>query len=417
MSHSKSPQLMKLYKPLMDNYQYLVQKSSSRSNKNLESIKTYFSDEELYYLGNKSVSIVGTNGKTSTATMLNGLLLSEGVKTCLFTSPHLIALNERIQTNTNTISDSELDSHMSSLRAFENENNIVLGYFESIFLIAAKTFIEKELGIFIVEAGIGGRLDTTSILNSRTVCLTNVGLDHTQLLGNSVKEILHEKLLVSQQIENFILGSSQIHKEYESYIKSLLNITDNQYSLGFMSESRNMFKASAQKNYVKSNQNTAQAVGRVILNNLNINKNTGEFTTSHKYIRPNGRFQIINEKPNFKILDGAHNPPGIKAFFDLFEDSYSEHETNRIDCYIAFNKNKDFEKMVNIIWSKKYVNVKILEDDLFDDQLDSRLLCEYHNSEGKQFAKGTLNEFHSTNKPSILLGSLYLVGEYIKEYK
>ncbi len=73
--------------------------------------------------------------------------------------------------------------------------------------------------------------------------------------------------------------------------------------------------------------------------------------------------------------------------------------------------------MVNIIWSKKYVNVKILEDDLFDDQLDSRLLYEYHNSEGKQFAKGTLNEFHSTNKPSILLGSLYLVGEYIKEYK
>ena len=77
----------------MDNLKYLHSKSSSRTNKNLEILKKFFTKKDLNYLSEKSVSIVGTNGKTSTASILNDLLLNAGLNTCLLTSPHLVQLN------------------------------------------------------------------------------------------------------------------------------------------------------------------------------------------------------------------------------------------------------------------------------------------------------------------------------------
>jgi dihydrofolate synthase/folylpolyglutamate synthase len=151
----------------------------------------------------------------------------------LFTSPHLVHLNERIQINSKLISDLDLAKYIDKVCIFEKENEIVLGYFESIFLIAASYFLDSELDVFIVEAGIGGRLDTTSILNSQIVCLTNVDLDHTELLGNSIEDILFEKIKISQNVKCFILGSNKIHRQYESIIKEELNIDDKNYELSF----------------------------------------------------------------------------------------------------------------------------------------------------------------------------------------
>ena len=220
----------------MDSLQYLIRKSSSNSNKNLDKLSKFFSQEEFNKLSQKSVSIVGTNGKTTTATVLNNILSNKGLSTVLFTSPHLVSLNERIQVNKEMIKDVELDVAMQGIKLFEKENNIVLGYFESIFLIAVKKFLDEGLDIFIAEAGIGGRLDTTSILNSRTVCLTNIGLDHTELLGTTIKEILLEKIHVSKKVNKFINGSVVIHNEYKFLIKKSLQVEEEQYFLGFQKE-------------------------------------------------------------------------------------------------------------------------------------------------------------------------------------
>ena len=400
----------------MDSLQYLIRKSSSNSNKNLDKLSKFFSQEELNKLSQKSVSIVGTNGKTTTAAVLNNILSNRGLSTVLFTSPHLVSLNERIQVNKEMIKDVELDVAMQGIKLFEKENNIVLGYFESIFLIAAKKFLDEGLDIFIAEAGIGGRLDTTSILNSRTVCLTNIGLDHTELLGTTIKEILLEKIHVSKKVNNFINGSEVIHNEYKFLIKKSLQVEE-QYFLGFQKEE---LMNSLNKNYLKSNQETAKKTAEVILKYLqpkHFLKNDNSLLNNIHNTIPDGRFQIIQESPILKILDGAHNPAGVEAFFNLLEDRYKIDEIMKLDCYIGFNKSKDFAEMLSIIWLKDYLNIKVLEDDSFFKQHNTEALKQLFISNNKEFQKSTLKEFHLSKKPSILLGSLYLVGEYIKEYK
>ena len=401
----------------MDSLQYLIRKSSSNSNKNLDKLSKFFSQEELNKLSQKSVSIVGTNGKTTTATVLNNILSNRGLSTVLFTSPHLVSLNERIQVNKEMIKDVELDVAMQGIKLFEKENNIVLGYFESIFLIAAKKFLDEGLDIFIAEAGIGGRLDTTSILNSRTVCLTNIGLDHTELLGTTIKEILLEKIHVSKKVNNFINGSEVIHNEYKFLIKKSLQVEEEQYFLGFQKQE---LMNSLNKNYIKSNQETAKKTAEVILKYLqpkHFLKNDNSLLNNIHNTIPDGRFQIIQESPILKILDGAHNPAGVEAFFNLLEDRYKIDEIMNFDCYIGFNKSKDFAEMLSIIWLKDYLNIKVLEDDSFFKQHNTEALKQLFISNNKEFQKSTLKEFHFSKKPSILLGSLYLVGEYIKEYK
>ena len=401
----------------MESLQYLIRKSSSNSNKNLDKLSKFFSHEELNKLSQKSVSIVGTNGKTTTAAVLNNILSNRGLSTVLFTSPHLVSLNERIQVNKEMIKDVELDVAMQGIKLFEKENNIVLGYFESIFLIAAKKFLDEGLEIFIAEAGIGGRLDTTSILNSRTVCLTNIGLDHTELLGTTIKEILLEKIHVSKKVNNFINGSEVIHNEYKFLIKKSLQVEEEQYFLGFQKQE---LMNSLNKNYIKSNQETAKKTAEVILKYLqpkHFLKNDNSLLNNIHNTIPDGRFQIIQESPILKILDGAHNPAGVEAFFNLLEDRYKIDEIMNFDCYIGFNKSKDFAEMLSIIWLKDYLNIKVLEDDSFFKQHNTEALKQLFISNNKEFQKSTLKEFHFSKKPSILLGSLYLVGEYIKEYK
>jgi dihydrofolate synthase/folylpolyglutamate synthase len=404
----------------MDNLYYLLEKSSSNSNKNLEILGQFFTKDERKILSKKSVSIVGTNGKTTTATVLNEILFRSGLRTTLFTSPHLVTLNERIQVKQDKIVDTDLDKGMQKIRNFEETNNIVLGYFESIFLIAAKHFLEENLDIFIAEAGIGGRLDTTSILNSKTVCLTNISLDHTELLGSTIQEILTEKIHVSKNVKNFINGSKEIHNEYESTIKDSLQITDGNYFLGFqVDKSQNLININ-KNNFLKSNQNIAIKTSKVIIHNLakiEQLKETSELLDSIHLIIPKGRFQVIQQPPNLKVIDGAHNASGVEAFFNLLEETYNIDKINNLDCYIGFNKNKDFISMLKTICLKKYLNIRVLEDNCFFKQLTSATLEQFLISNKINYKISTLEEFHLSKKPSILLGSLYLIGEYIKEYK
>ncbi|MDA8710041.1 Mur ligase family protein [Candidatus Actinomarina sp.] len=404
----------------MDNLHYLLQKASSNSNKNLEILSNFFSQEEKQLLTQRSVSIVGTNGKTSTATVLNELLSRNGLSTILFTSPHLVNVNERIQIKKDIIKDIDLDRGMEKVRVFEDKNKITLGYFESIFLIAATYFLNNNLDIFIVEAGIGGRLDTTSILNSQIVCLTNIGLDHTELLGTTIEEILHEKILVSKNVKQFINGSAEIHTKYEHLIKESLKLKNEDYHLGFKDDEYVNSSSIVRTNYLKSNQSNAIKVSKVILGNLNKTDNFNNdplYLENIKKMKTEGRFQVIQNLPSLKIIDGAHNPSGIKAFFDLLEYSYNIGDVNNFDCYVGFNKNKDYREMLKTIWLKRYLNIKVLEDGSFFKQQKTYTLEKFFIANNKDIQKSTLKEFHLSNKPSILLGSLYLIGEYIKEYK
>jgi dihydrofolate synthase/folylpolyglutamate synthase len=135
-----------------------------------------------------SVLVLGTNGKGSTATLLSGILQAHGIRVGLYTSPHLVALEERIQTDGATIARGRLADLVADLNSFPD-----LSYFEVLTCAAVLEFAEREVDVAVMEAGLGGRWDASNAVDPAVALLTNVGTDHQRWLGESRTAIAAEK--------------------------------------------------------------------------------------------------------------------------------------------------------------------------------------------------------------------------------
>jgi dihydrofolate synthase/folylpolyglutamate synthase len=138
--------------------------------------------------GFRSVLILGTNGKGSTAALLEGILRSHGLRVGLYTSPHLIAVEERVRTDGATISGQRLAHLLADLESFPD-----LSYFEALTCAAIVEFADRAVDVAIMEAGLGGRWDASSAVDPVVALLTNVGTDHQRWLGESRTAIAAEK--------------------------------------------------------------------------------------------------------------------------------------------------------------------------------------------------------------------------------
>ena len=376
---------------------YLEAKVNSRGNKNLNYLSSFFSETELSILSEKTISIVGTNGKSSTANNIAMLLEGLDKSYIVFTSPHLYDYKERITAH----KDLNLNQYIEYLENFELENNIILGYFESTFLIAAKAFLHNDLDYFICEAGIGGKYDTTSIIQSKTVVLTSIGLDHTDILGNKITEILDQKIYVSNNIETLLVSVLNedlieiIKSEYTNYSKSI-----------FLSEYLNSKNISFSKLIFKDlNYYLSLMVVDSLLQDI-------EYAdlTNIKIKEVKGRFEIVNDSP-LKIIDGAHNYEGVEILLRNYENKYGHLNT---DIFLGFKKGKDINNILNLIIGKTNYNLHLIEDDTFFDQEITKEIGYLLDKHGKNYKIASLEQFKKNKNPSILLGSLYLIGEYKK---
>ena len=376
---------------------YLEAKVNSRGNKNLNYLSSFFSETELSILSKKTISIVGTNGKSSTANNIAMLLEGLDKSYIVFTSPHLYDYKERITAH----KDLNLNQYIEYLENFELENNIILGYFESTFLIAAKAFLHNDLDYFICEAGIGGKYDTTSIIQSKTVVLTSIGLDHTDILGNKITDILDQKIYVSNNIETLFVSVLNedlieiIKSEYTNYSKSI-----------FLSEYLNSKNISFSKLIFKDlNYYLSLMVVDLLLQDIKYAD-----LTNIKIKEAKGRFEIVNDSP-VKIIDGAHNYEGVEILLRNYENKYGNLNT---DIFLGFKKGKDINNILNLIIGKTNYNLHLIEDDTFFDQEFTKEIGYLLDKHGKNYKIASLEQFKKNKNPSILLGSLYLIGEYKK---
>ena len=376
---------------------YLEGKVNSRGNKNLNYLSSFFSETELSILSEKTISIVGTNGKSSTANNIAMLLEGLDKSYIAFTSPHLYDFKERITAH----KDLNLNQYIEYLENFELENNIILGYFESTFLIAAKAFLHNDFDYFICEAGIGGKYDTTSIIQSKTVVLTSIGLDHTDILGNKITDILDQKIYVSNNIETLFVSVLNddlieiIKSEYTNYSKSI-----------FLSEYLNSKNISFSKLIFKDlNYYLSLMVVDLLLQDIKYAD-----LTNIKIKEAKGRFEIVNDSP-VKIIDGAHNYEGVEILLRNYENKYGNLNT---DIFLGFKKGKDINNIINLIIEKTKYNLHLIEDDTFFDQEITKEIGCLLDKHGKNYKISSLEQFNKNKNPSILLGSLYLIGEYKK---
>lgn len=150
----------------------------------------------------KTIHIAGTNGKGSTAAILQSILRTAGLKVGLYTSPHLVSFNERIRVNGSPISN---DFIIDFMKKFNDDiNEIESTFFETTTVLSLCYFYFKKVDVAIIETGLGGRLDSTNVLNPNLSIITSIDIDHQNILGNTIEEIANEKAGIIKKNTPFI---------------------------------------------------------------------------------------------------------------------------------------------------------------------------------------------------------------------
>ena len=256
----------------------------------------------------KTIHVAGTNGKGSTCHLLASVLQEAGYTVGLYTSPHLKDFRERIRINGKPVSKQYVIGFVNKHRTyFEREE---ASFFEMTVGMAFSYFAYKKVDVAIIEVGLGGRLDATNIILPELSVITNIGLDHTQFLGDTLAAIAQEKAGIIKPKVPVIIG--EYHKETASVFEQVAKTQNSPLMLAYnktVKELPSDLKGSYQKHNKKTTQVALQWLvrnGWKITNNqlakgmLNVVRNTGL----------TGRWQVLQESPKI-ICDTAHNSEGL----------------------------------------------------------------------------------------------------------
>ncbi len=257
----------------------------------------------------KTIHVGGTNGKGSTSNMLASVLQEAGYKVGLFTSPHLKDFRERIRVNGAMISKAYVIDFINSHKDFLETAG--LSFFEMTSGLAFEFFANKKVDVAIIEVGLGGRLDSTNIITPELSIITNIGLDHTQFLGDTLEKIAVEKAGIIKQHVPVVIGKTQTETKpiFEAISHNL------EAPISFADQIPQVkYKSDLKGDYQKENiQTVLQSI--TILKTLNFTINNIQIKTGLNKVTSNtgfqGRWQIVQSRP-LVICDTAHNTEGIK---------------------------------------------------------------------------------------------------------
>ena len=265
----------------------------------------------------KCIHVAGTNGKGSTSHLLASVLQEAGYKVGLYTSPHLKDFRERIAINGKPIFEEYVTNFMNKNKAFFEANE--LSFFEMSVGLAFEYFIKEQTDINIIEVGMGGRLDSTNIITPLVSVITNIGLDHTQFLGDTLELIAFEKAGIIKPNIPVVVG------EYVSETKPvfLAKANDTQSEIYFASDLIvETYPSALLGDYQILNKKTVLQTIKVLQNKklLSISETAIKkgFLNVIKNTRLLGRWQQLNENPKI-ICDTAHNSHGLKIVLNQLQ--------------------------------------------------------------------------------------------------
>ncbi len=286
----------------------------------------------------KSIHIAGTNGKGSTAHLIASIMQEAGYKVGLYTSPHLTDFRERIKINGKMISKQHvIDFVLNKKKLFED---LHMSFFEMTVIMSFDYFANNKVDIAIIEAGLGGRLDSTNIIKPELSVITNISLDHTNLLGDTIQKIAAEKAGIIKEGTTVVIGKKQ--KATENIFNEVVN-----------KKKANILYAKIQKDsYISDLKGTIQKenISTCICAIKQMQKK--EWNISEKNIKDGirycikntqllGRWQKLQDNPTI-ICDIAHNIDGIKQVIKQVK----ERSYNKLHLIIGFNQDKSLSKIL-----------------------------------------------------------------------
>lgn len=346
----------------------------------------------------RAVHVAGTNGKGSVCEMIERGLMEAGFKVGMYTSPHLQEFNERIRINEELIAEEELGRLTDRLKQIQEDTGVELTFFEAATVIAFIYFEEKKVDYAVVEVGMGGRLDATNVLKPLVSVITNISLDHQNILGETVEKIAHEKAGIIKKETPVVTNASgevlEVIREYcfEKNCHLIIPETIEDVELGM------------QGSYQIENAATAIAV----LKELGV-KGTAIYEGLLKAKWP-GRFEFV--KDNI-LLDCAHNPKGMKTMLE----SVKELEYEKIYLILGIMQKADHKGIIAEV-KKSDAKIIITKPNMKNALPIEELKGEFENATTSKSLKEAISiaKKKASDKDLILItGSIFLIGE-AREY-
>jgi dihydrofolate synthase / folylpolyglutamate synthase len=380
----------------------------------------------------KCIHIAGTNGKGSTSHMLAAILQQNGYRTGLYTSPHLIDFRERIKVNGNFCSQQFVVDFTQSILPIIYQ--IKPSFFEVTVAMAFAYFEQQKVDVAVIETGLGGRLDSTNIINPLLSIITNIGLDHTNLLGNSLEKIAFEKAGIIKSKTPVIIGETLpqtlpvfLDKAKQEKVTILLakdafevvnyHQTANNLQISVLDvQEKKANKYLLDLNGIYQTKNILSVLLSVkLLSNLGFvftQKNIEFALANSKKINGlMGRWQTITTEP-LTIADVAHNKDGIEQLLLQIE----QMTFNNLHIVLGMVKDKDIEAVVSILPKKAtyYFTNAAIERALPAGELQKIANHYFLNGlvfENVNIAIDAAKMQSHSNDLIIVCGSIFLVGE------
>ena len=268
----------------------------------------------------KSIHVGGTNGKGSTAHMIASVLQEAGYKTGLYTSPHLIDFRERIKINGGLIPQDKVVQFVKASKSFIE--SIKPSFFELTVGMAFEYFAQEKVDVAVIEVGLGGRLDSTNVVHPEVSVITNIGIDHTQFLGDTNSLIAKEKAGIIKDNTPIVIGNAD--NDVENIFRA--KAAEAKAPIYFVKDSSiPEYKIDLKGNYQIENQNTAVLTLKILTENgwrISNSALKKGFSQVCKNTGLRGRWEKLGNNPKI-ICDTGHNAEGIKCISkQLAEEAY-----------------------------------------------------------------------------------------------
>jgi dihydrofolate synthase / folylpolyglutamate synthase len=296
-----------------------------------------------------SIHVVGTNGKSSTTRMIAAILERHGLRTGSYTSPHLISYTERVQVGERDLESGVFAAAISRAAwAAEHVNHTLAGddhvtQFELLSAAALWAMAELQVEVAVVEAGLGGRYDATSVIDSSVTVLTNVGLEHTRWLGPTVRDIAEEKLAVLRPGTTLVLGEDLAPQALE-VAKRVADERDARIVYGVVESPTNISLA-ARGSFQRRNFALARTAAEAYLRSVGIETRENAVREAASTTFVQGRLQVVGEDP-LTVLDGAHNPDATRALIQTLGELFGDRPVGLV---LGVLEDKDAASMLKAL--------------------------------------------------------------------
>jgi dihydrofolate synthase/folylpolyglutamate synthase len=299
------------------------------------------------HLGNpenkfKSIHVAGTNGKGSVSHMLASVLQEAGYKVGLYTSPHLKDFRERLKINGQMIPKRKVTAFVKQHKQFFETHS--LSFFEMTVGLAFDFFSKEKVDIAIIEVGMGGRLDSTNVIHPLLSVITNIGMDHTAFLGETLSAIAKEKAGIIKESTSVVIGESQ--PETREVFKSIASQKKAKILFAEAIQFKE-FETDLKGNYQIKNKQTVLAALHILKEEAVLEFSETHIENGLKKVMSNtglmGRWQVLHHNPKV-ICDTAHNKEGLTYVLQQLQ----QEQYMNLHIVLGFVSDKDVESVLKL---------------------------------------------------------------------